>query len=279
MSEYQGNPGEDATAPFWASGNYVGPYWSDGKVQPSVEWGDAPTLSPLDQLARQHDAVWAHWPDARHRAAADAIFAKEARKLGYTGRLSASNPGLAGDVVEYGNYTKNKFASTVKNYLTYGPLGLVKQGLENIYEMHKRLKGEYGTKETADVMAFLTTDPKRNTVAHGGTRSSDRPVDRRPSEPAPPRKPAGPGKELVPPKRGPMARVVDEALVIDAQRKHFDNYQKLHAAAQKSLQPGQPRSARVEPDRRVGWRAREAARVKLKNKNKPKRNRVMPLYA
>jgi hypothetical protein len=51
-TKYLGKEGEDPTAPFWASGNYIGPYWSDGKLQESVEWGDRPVLNELDEIAR-----------------------------------------------------------------------------------------------------------------------------------------------------------------------------------------------------------------------------------
>ena len=79
--DYQGTPGEDPTSLPWTHGNYVGPYWSDGKLQSSVEWGTANPIDELDNLARQHDAAYAHWTDRAHREAADKLFADEAQKL------------------------------------------------------------------------------------------------------------------------------------------------------------------------------------------------------
>lgn len=62
-------------------GNYTGPYWSNGKIQSSVLWGQKKPLSALDALARRHDAAYAKFPDSKHRQAADSLFEEGCRKI------------------------------------------------------------------------------------------------------------------------------------------------------------------------------------------------------
>lgn len=160
IAQYLGTEGEDPTAPFWASGNYVGPYWSDGAVQESVEWGDKPALNELDYLARQHDAAYAHYQDARHREAADMLFAKEADKLkGKYGPKLADDPRFAAAVVKYGNYAGRK-ASKLPEYLSMGGLGILKYGYDHVKEMTQRIDGTYLNKEMSDILRFQKTDPR-----------------------------------------------------------------------------------------------------------------------
>nr|WPR18096.1 MAG: PLA2 protein [Chemarfal virus 35] len=157
-TKYQGQEGEDPTSPFWASGNYVGPYWSNGKVQTSVEWGDKPALNELDALARQHDAAYAHYKDEKHREAADAIFAEEARKLKkkYGSKL-AGDPQLAAAFVEYGNHTTRQIKKLANSGIFVpglGPLAVLKYGYDHVKEFTSRIKGTHLKNEKLDVRQF-----------------------------------------------------------------------------------------------------------------------------
>lgn len=170
--QYQGKPGEDPSSPWWTSGNYVGPYWSNGKVQPSVEWGELNPTHALDNLARQHDAAYAHWEDRNHREAADMIFAREAHKLKEKfGSRIADDPRLAAALVEYGNYGFRQSKKIGQNFLTYGPLGLVKSGVENIWEMHKRLSGTHLKKELESVSKYYAAAPKPSKFSSPGMKT------------------------------------------------------------------------------------------------------------
>lgn len=168
-TKYFGNEGEDPTNPPWSHGNYVGPYWSDGKIQESVEWGDREPTDELDALARQHDAAYARFKDRAHREAADQIFAQEARKLNQkAGGSLASDPRFAAAMVEYGNYAARQ-AGKLAGYTAYsmvpglGPLaGVLKFGYDNIREMNNRVHGTHLKKELETVRAFYNTDPKRS---------------------------------------------------------------------------------------------------------------------
>lgn len=163
-TKYLGQEGEDPTAPPWGSGNYVGPYWSNGKVQSSVEWGDKEPLNELDALARQHDAAYAHFKDEKHREAADAIFAAEARKLKtkYGSKL-ADNPQFAAMMVEYGNHTTRqikKLASSGMFVPGLAPFAVLKYGIDHVKEFTARIKGTHLKNETLDVRKFYESDTK-----------------------------------------------------------------------------------------------------------------------
>jgi len=159
--------GEDPSAPPWGHGNYVGPYWSNGKVQESVEWGDKEPIDELDELARQHDAAYAHFKDRPRREAADLIFATEARKLNRKlGGTLTSDPRFAAAMVEYGNYAGRQAAKLATDVGTgfkmgLGPLaGVLKFGVDNIREMNQRIHGTHLKKELETVRAFYNTDPR-----------------------------------------------------------------------------------------------------------------------
>ncbi len=157
-TKYQGLEGEDPTAPFWGSGNYVGPYWSNGKVQNSVEWGDKPALNELDELARKHDAAYAHFKDEKHREAADAIFAADARKLKKKyGNKLAEDPQFAANMVEYGNHTVRQLKKLVSSGLfnpALAPLAIMKYGYEHVKEFTNRIKGSHLKNEMSEIRLF-----------------------------------------------------------------------------------------------------------------------------
>ncbi|QJZ28416.1 hypothetical protein 2 [Forsythia suspensa luteo-like virus] len=157
-------PGDDPTSPFWAHGKYVGPYWSNGRVQSSVEFGDEAPIDELDELARLHDTAYAHWQDEAHREAADAIFAEEARKLkGKYGSKLAANPKLAAAAVEYGNYTARSLKKLVKDSTQFAalgpfgiPLGLAKNVVQNMLANQARIRGTHLARERADVLKYYS---------------------------------------------------------------------------------------------------------------------------
>jgi hypothetical protein len=141
-------------------GNYTGPYWSDGKIQPSVEFGESEPQSELDALSRLHDTAYAHYKDRAHREAADAIYAREAKKL--VGKF----PELAGNVVQYGNYTgrqATKLASDVGQFSFIpglGPVyGLAKFAIGNILDSQKRIDGTHLAKELKHIEQLYARDP------------------------------------------------------------------------------------------------------------------------
>lgn len=167
-TQYQGNDGEDPTAPFWGHGNYVGPYWSDGKKQSSIEWGNKEPTDALDNLARNHDAAYAHYKDRPHREAADALFAEEARKLTQKyGKGWAADPKVAATLVQYGNYATRQ-AAKLGEYTKYGTSGiagnLIGAGrfvVGNLLDAGKMVNGTYLKQERNDVLKFYGTDPKK----------------------------------------------------------------------------------------------------------------------
>ncbi len=140
-------------------GEYTGPYWSDGKIQPSVEWGESTPQSQLDWLSRQHDSAYAHFKDSRHREAADLIYMREAKKL------AGQFPELAGNLVGYGNYAGRQVKNILSDVglatkLTGNPLfGVVKYGVDSLANNVKRLNGTYLKNELEDVNKFYGTDP------------------------------------------------------------------------------------------------------------------------
>ena len=157
---------------FWAHGNYVGPYWSDGKIQSSVVWGNKEPTDALDALARQHDAAHAHYKDRPHREAADALFAEEARKLTQKyGKGWAADPKVAATLVQYGNYATRQ-AAKLGEYTKYGTSGMVgnligaaRFGIGNLLDAGKMVTGTYLKQEKNDVSKFYGTDPKKQSVS------------------------------------------------------------------------------------------------------------------
>nr|WRQ64945.1 hypothetical protein [Sobelivirales sp.] len=144
-------------------GNYTGPYWSDGKFQESVEFGEADAKNELDELSRLHDSAYAKYKDRSHREAADEIYNREAKKL--VGKF----PALAGNLVQYGNYTGRQLADTY-SMSRFGLPGLIFQGLKNIYQSHQMLTGNYLKKEKQEIEDYYKTDPKKGNKLVGGLK-------------------------------------------------------------------------------------------------------------
>lgn len=153
-------------------GEYTGPYWSDGSIQESVEWGGKTPQSELDWLSRQHDSAYAHFKDPRHREAADLIYMREAKKL------AGQFPELAGNLVGYGNYTGRQVGKLLSDTalatkFTGNPLlGVVKYGVGSFVDNVKRINGTYLKNEFDDVKRFYGTDPHKMNRPDGLVRGS-----------------------------------------------------------------------------------------------------------
>jgi hypothetical protein len=145
-----------------ALGNYIGPGWSNGEMQESVEWGDMDPKDELDLAAYFHDSAYAKYKDAYHRAAADRRFAKDTQHL--QGVLAT----VARNAVLYGNHTKDRSTDLAENVgagAKYGGLegalaGLVYSGAKGIYEQVRGLHGGY-ERDDKEIEDYYATDPRK----------------------------------------------------------------------------------------------------------------------
>nr|UHS72011.1 MAG: hypothetical protein 2 [Luteoviridae sp.] len=144
-------------------GNYIGPNWSNGKYQESVEWGDKDPTDELDLLAYYHDSAYAHYKDELHRSAADRAFAAGARALDtHAGRVAA-------EAVEKGNMAingaKRLAENTLAGYARFGPpgavAGLAYTALQNISKASQRLPGGALDDAYKEVLDYYKTDPHK----------------------------------------------------------------------------------------------------------------------
>lgn len=141
------------------SGNYTGPYWSNGKFQESVAFGDTDPQSELDKLSRLHDSAYYQYKDRAHREAADLLYKKDADTL--VGRF----PELAGSAVQYGNYTQRQASQLADDAAHYGILGPIVFAGRNMYNANKMLNGDYLSKEKQDILKYYDTDPRKGQAA------------------------------------------------------------------------------------------------------------------
>ncbi len=151
------------------SGNYTGPYWSDGKLQESVAFGESEPLSELDALSRLHDTAYATYQDRAHREAADMIYNEQATKL--AGRF----PSLAGNLVLYGNYTARQGEQLARDVLSVPgmPLiGLIKHGIKNLFNANKMVNGTYLKQERQDIERLYSLDPRKQQRDGSGAKGS-----------------------------------------------------------------------------------------------------------
>lgn len=206
---YLGKEGEDPSTPFWTSGKYVGPYWSNGKLQESVEFGDETPSHELDALARLHDTAYARYKDEKHRAAADLLFAEQAEKLkSKYGPKWADDPKIASRLVQYGNHAVRAATRVGGNVSTGfklgGPIGalggLLYSGVQNIVQSHQMLKGTYLSKEKDDIRRLFASDPK--TIPKLGNGKVSAPSGDSKMEPGPQSDPLEPPRA----NRGSVAR-------------------------------------------------------------------------
>lgn len=152
------------------AGSYTGPYWSDGKFQESVEFGELDPQSELDYLSYLHDTAYAHYKDSAHREAADQLYNERAKEL------AGRHPEIIGNIVEYGNMggrqTAKLWDRLKKGFSVAGPLGMLGGAIyfqgENMVESNKRMKGTYLKKERGELEKLYGQDPKKEWVAKNG---------------------------------------------------------------------------------------------------------------
>lgn len=135
--------------------NYTGPYYSDGKIQESVEFGRSAPTSALDAESRLHDSAYAHYKDLQHRMAADSIYESRVTKLGGFAKF-------AGEAVLYGNQTL-RAGSNLLEYSKYGLVGLVVGSLINDYHLNDYMMNS--DKYKKEVLAYYATDPGWDKIA------------------------------------------------------------------------------------------------------------------
>lgn len=136
--------------------NYTGPYWSNGRFQSSVEFGDAPPIDDVGVQSRLHDTAFAHFGDARHRTAADWIYYQNLQKV----------PGVKSSVVRalpfYGNLASAGHVSGLFSPLS--PIAVFDY-LLRVHRTSKEIKSGGYAKEIADVLNLYKTDPYKMGLA------------------------------------------------------------------------------------------------------------------
>ena len=172
-----------------AFGNYIGPGWSDGKLQESVEWGSSDPRDELDLLAYYHDSAYAKFKDEKHRMEADRIFTEKASKI--PGGLAA----ISKVAVTHGNMVKRSAERTASNVSTgaslFGPIGalggLIYTGVQNIVKANDMLPGGDNEKARREVLKYYETDPhKRQNMQFDKSKNVNTPVNN-PKTPSPPK--------------------------------------------------------------------------------------------
>jgi len=139
-------------------GNYIGPMWSNGKFQESVEWGDLSPTDELDLAAYYHDSAYARYKDASHRRVADQIFAEQVKDL------PGGKAAIARLAVTHGNTIVNGLKRLTTNS-AFGAvtgaaaLGIVYSGLQNMKDSYDMLPGGKDEKSKKEVLAYHETDP------------------------------------------------------------------------------------------------------------------------
>jgi len=148
------------------SGKYTGPYWSDGKLQESVEFGDSEPVDYVDEMSRLHDSAYAKYKgqDAM-LAAADELYYESLQKD------PSMKAQIARNAVLYGNYTTAKLSrlaeiegSAAKFGLPGMLGGLLYFGVENLVDLNSRLSGDKYAKEKEILREYYKTDPKLRVV-------------------------------------------------------------------------------------------------------------------
>jgi len=249
-------------------GNYTGPYWSDGKLQTSVLFGESDAINALDELSRLHDSAYAFYPDRAHREAADRLYAQEARKL--TGMF----PSIAGNVVQYGNYAVRQGGKLFDDVKTFGflpgigtLLGAAKFVGGNILNSQKMINGTYLKKETEDVKSLYGKDPRK---------SKQIDLDREAPVNVAQRKRTS-NKVEPQPMPGPSKKDIDKAVLVGRQTERLQNHQKLYKEANESnLNFAGMRKVQQSVDRVEKGRLSRAVQNKKKKKNKFVLNKVCP---
>jgi hypothetical protein len=269
-------------------GNYTGPYWSDGKLQTSVLFGESNAIDALDGLSRLHDSAYAFFPDAAHREAADMWYNEHAKQI------SGAFPQLAGNIVEYGNYAgrqAEKLAKDVTQYAFipgFGPIfGAAKFVAENIMNSNKMINGTYLKKEREDLETLFAQDPLRKQyVAPAGAvdlptsrkQQSIPPTGKKPmmsyGHVRPVRKSGSVGPDVV---SGPNVSDIRNAELVGRQKEKIETYnQKYKNAVESNPNFANQRLVQRSVDRVEKGRLSRAVQGKKKNKKKFNKNKVVP---
>lgn len=130
--------------------NYTGPYWSDGKIQPSIEFGNSIPTDEVDAESRLHDSAFAHFGDERHRLAADYIYKKRLEKV--PGFKSA----FVRNIPFYGNLADS---SHLSGLLTPFSLLTTVDYFRHVAKVEREIANGLYDKEIADVLNYYATDP------------------------------------------------------------------------------------------------------------------------
>jgi len=155
--------------------NYIGPMWSDGKWQPSVEFGSSEPLSEVDRESRLHDSAYAHFKEEKYRIAADSIYNDNLRKI-------VDRKAVLAGVPLYGNYIKNRASDIATNFASGskfgGPVGalgsLVYSGIKGMalnYDLAANLD-----RYKREVAAYYRSDPFGNDLRYAPGSQGRRPV-------------------------------------------------------------------------------------------------------
>lgn len=247
-------------------GNYTGPYWSDGKLQTSVEFGESEAINGLDELSRLHDTVYAHYPDRAHREAADRWYAEECKKL--TGMY----PALAGRVVNYGNYAVNQAKQLASDVATYsflpgigGIFGAAKWVVNNIGNSQKMIDGTYLQKERKDILDLFERDPAKKKQLPVSTKVELGDVV--------PRSAKKEAAQVQPEKKGPTATIINNANTIQRQKEKFEAYNQLYKEA---LESNLNKGKTMHISQYLKPRKGRIADATLGRKRKSRKNKVVP---
>lgn len=138
--------------------NYTGPYWSNGKFQTSVEFGEAPTFDEVDAASRLHDSAYAKYQDQEHRRAADRIYYDTLKKI------DTYEAELARNAVLYGNFTMDSATNLLNIANPFGLVGILKGAVKNALWLNDEITGEH-KKYQKEVSDYYLTDPKLKPLA------------------------------------------------------------------------------------------------------------------
>lgn len=127
--------------------DYTGPYISDGKIQKSVEFGDAKPRNRLDAYSRLHDSAYAKYEDYGHRRAADALYYEWTRNDGFLSQV-------AGDAVLFGNPVMNGFT---RLYTAEGFISLVVKSIGMDLDLQDYMENEKKYKQ--ELLEYFKSDP------------------------------------------------------------------------------------------------------------------------
>ncbi len=137
---------------------YTGPYWSDGKFQPSVEFGTTLPRTWRAFNSRLHDTAFAHFQDDRHRTAADWIYRQ----------ALALDDSVVSQVVRHIPIVGNHSGHLLSLFpLGLGALAAPIAWVRHLMLMNEINSGGYET-EIQDVLQLYSRDPDQALSTMGG---------------------------------------------------------------------------------------------------------------